>query len=148
MRAMEADGYHPSIYVTAIFEAKSCENLYKRIADAGYDPKTLFFGDEPIFEVQAGDRDVRVATLSALAGEVKRNGRDGLAIQRYKGLGEMNPDQLWETTMDPKTRKMIKVTMEDAVEADQMFTMLMGENPELRRKFIEENAALATDLDV
>ena len=148
MRAMEADGYHPSIDVTAIFEAKSCENLYKRISDAGYEPKTLFFGDEPIFEVQAGDRDVRVATLSALAGEVKRNGRDGLAIQRYKGLGEMNPDQLWETTMDPKTRKMIKVTMEDAVEADRMFTLLMGDAVEPRRDYIERYAAGVKDLDI
>ena len=148
MRAMEADGYHPSIDVTAIFEAKSCENLYKRIAEAGYDPKTLFFGDEPIFEVQAGDRDVKVATLSALAGEVKRNGRDGLDIQRYKGLGEMNPDQLWETTMDPKTRKMIKVTMEDAVEADRMFTLLMGDAVEPRRDYIERYAAGVKDLDI
>ena len=68
--------------------------------------------------------------------------------QRYKGLGEMSTEQLWNTTMNPATRTLVRVTMQDAAEADQMFTMLMGENPELRRKFIEENAALVTDLDV
>ena len=68
--------------------------------------------------------------------------------QRYKGLGEMSKEQLWDTTMNPATRTLVRVTMEDAAEADQMFAMLMGENPELRRKFIEENASLVTDLDV
>ena len=68
--------------------------------------------------------------------------------QRYKGLGEMSKEQLWDTTMNPATRTLVRVTMEDAAEADEMFTMLMGENPELRRKFIEENASLVTDLDI
>lgn len=69
-------------------------------------------------------------------------------IQRYKGLGEMDPVQLWDTTMNPETRTMLKVTMEDAVEANETFTLLMGEDPELRRSFIEQNAKLVTDLDV
>ena len=68
--------------------------------------------------------------------------------QRYKGLGEMSTDQLWETTMNPATRTLIKVTMDDAVEADKMFSVLMGESPALRRQFIEENATLVTDLDI
>ncbi len=68
--------------------------------------------------------------------------------QRYKGLGEMSTEQLWDTTMNPATRTLIKVSMEDAVEADKMFNILMGESPALRRKFIEENATLVTDLDI
>ncbi len=68
--------------------------------------------------------------------------------QRYKGLGEMSTEQLWTTTMDPATRTLVRVSMKDAVEADKMFTILMGESPALRRQFIEENATLVTDLDV
>ena len=68
--------------------------------------------------------------------------------QRYKGLGEMSTEQLWDTTMNPATRTLVKVRMEDAFEADKTFTILMGENPSLRRQFIEENATLVKDLDI
>ena len=80
--------------------------------------------------------------------EYDKNATGKIEYQRYKGLGEMSKEQLWDTTMNPATRTLIRVTMQDAAEADQMFSMLMGESPELRRKFIEENASLVTDLDV
>ena len=73
---------------------------------------------------------------------------DSVGVQRYKGLGEMNPDQLWETTMDPNTRYLKKVNIEDAVEADRMFSMLMGEEVEPRKDFIMTNAKFVKNLDV
>jgi DNA gyrase subunit B len=89
-----------------------------------------------------------VNSLKEVLSFVKENGKHGMNIQRYKGLGEMNPQQLWETTMDPEKRTLLKVTVEDAVEADEMFTVLMGDQVEPRREFIETHALNVRYLDV
>ncbi|MBF0627205.1 MAG: DNA topoisomerase (ATP-hydrolyzing) subunit B [Magnetococcales bacterium] len=98
--------------------------------------------------LRKGASEVAVAGLEALLGWVMAEGRKGLSIQRYKGLGEMNPEQLWETTMDPTIRILLQVRVEDAIEVDSVFTTLMGDAVEPRRDFIQSNALNVVNLDV
>ncbi len=101
-------------------------------------------------EVRVLNKDGTVTKTSAadLLKFVSEKGKEGITIQRYKGLGEMNPEQLWSTTMDPTRRRLVRVAIEDAIQADQMFTILMGSNIESRRSFIEDNAVDVRNLDI
>jgi DNA gyrase subunit B len=103
---------------------------------------------EPPFTVTVGKEPEVAETFEALRGRVLDASKQGIQVSRFKGLGEMNADQLWETTMDPAKRLLVRVEVEDAAAADQVFSMLMGDAVEPRRIFIEENATNVKFLDV
>ncbi len=107
----------------------------------------IFFAQPPLFRIQKGDK-VRYVYSEQDKDRIAEEMGSNAVVQRFKGLGEMNPEQLWETTMDPETRRLIEVTVEDAAEADRLFSILMGEKVEPRRKFIEDNASEVKNIDL
>ena len=154
--------------VLEIYEAGEMEDLIKRLAKHDMDtadynkktetaealdvPKSKKEKDKPkqsgLFKISGDGVEEEFGGLKEILHFVKSNGKKGMHIQRYKGLGEMNPQQLWETTMDPDKRTLLKITIEDAVAADQMFTVLMGDKVEPRREFIEEHSRAVRFLDI
>jgi DNA gyrase subunit B len=102
----------------------------------------------PPYRLTAGERVLEASSLREVVDDIVRDARKGLDIQRYKGLGEMNPEQLWNTTMNPETRTLLQVRLADAYTADQIFSTLMGDEVEPRRKFIEANALDVKNLDI
>jgi DNA gyrase subunit B len=119
-------------------EYKELKRLFSELMSPGYPP----------YAVENGNQKAKLRSLKELSDFILESGKKGQYIQRYKGLGEMNPEQLWETTMNPETRVLLQVRIEDAVEANDIFSTLMGDEVEPRRKFIEEYALTVKNLDV
>ena len=140
MTDADVDGSHIRTLVLTFFYRRM-----QALIDQGY----LYIAQPPLFRVQVGrqvdyayteeQKDVLMAKVA---------GRRGVQVQRYKGLGEMNPDQLWETTMNPDTRQMLQVNIDDVVEVDNVFTMLMSEAVAPRKSFIQAHARSVKNLDV
>jgi DNA gyrase subunit B len=139
MADADVDGAHiRTLLLTLLFRK------LQPLVDAGH----IYIAQPPLFMVKAGKEEVYCYNEKEREEAIVRMGKKNVMVQRYKGLGEMNPEQLWRTTMNPETRTFLKVTSEDAVEADRIFTILMGEQVEPRRQFIEENAISVKNLDV
>ncbi len=139
MTDADVDGSHIRILMLTFFF-----RFMRPLIENGH----VYIALPPLYKIAKGKQELYFYNDEDLEKYYAENGRKSGELQRYKGLGEMNPEQLWETTMDPQNRTLLKVTMEDAIEADRLFSILMGEQPELRREFIEQNAKLVTDLDI
>jgi DNA gyrase subunit B len=139
MTDADVDGAHIRTLLLTLFF-----RYMRPLIDAGY----VYIAQPPLYKIKKGKVDYYVYSDKELADKVKELGEKGLAIQRYKGLGEMNPGQLWETTMNPESRTLLQVTLEDAIRADEIFRVLMGDEVEPRRYFIETHAKEVVDLDI
>jgi DNA gyrase subunit B len=132
-----------------IYSGAAIARLVAVIEEHGFSTTDLPLSEKPVMWLASGDdKKIEVFSLFDLLEKVRLQGRKGVDIQRYKGLGEMNPEQLWETTLNKDNRKLLRVALEDAVKADEIFTVLMGDEVEPRRAFIENNALNVTNLDI
>lgn len=139
MTDADVDGAHIRILLLTFFF-----RFMRPLIENGH----VYAAKPPLYKVSRGKDEKYFYSDEELEAWYAENGRKGCAQQRYKGLGEMNATQLWETTMNPENRILVQITMDDAIEAEKTFNQLMGEDPELRRQFIEENASLVDDLDI
>ncbi|RJQ32533.1 MAG: DNA topoisomerase (ATP-hydrolyzing) subunit B [Peptococcaceae bacterium] len=139
MSDADVDGSHIRTLLLTFFY-----RYMRPLIESGY----VFIAQPPLYRVKKGKSNHYVYNDAELEKLLAKIGREGCSIQRYKGLGEMDPIQLWDTTMDPDTRTVLQVTLSDTIEADNIFSMLMGDQVEPRREFIQENARLVRNLDV
>jgi DNA gyrase subunit B len=147
---MQATAESNAVHVVEIIEAREIAKINKALEKYDLSLDDYIEKEKPLFEyvLEPKKENLVLFSLRELFEKIRTNGREGLTLQRYKGLGEMNPEQLWETTMDPAKRRILKVTLDDAVEADETFTVLMGDNVEPRRQFIERYAKSVRNLDI
>jgi DNA gyrase subunit B len=140
-----------------LHEVKEMERLFEQLAQYGLDIDDYFLVQEESvageklrtrYALESEGKMIDVAGVSQILPEVLRLGKHGIEIKRFKGLGEMNAEELWETTLDPTKRMLLRVTLEEAGEAERLFSTLMGEDVERRRQFIEDHALEAKNLDV
>ena len=131
-----------------LWEVGKIDQILKKMEGAGFEQVAGISDSQAIYRVRTESSEKDVKDYTELLQAIKDAGMSGASIQRYKGLGEMNPEQLWETTMDPERRKLLQVKLEDAVESERIFTTLMGDKVEPRRLFIEQNALEVRNLDI
>ncbi|MFH1642331.1 MAG: DNA topoisomerase (ATP-hydrolyzing) subunit B [Nanoarchaeota archaeon] len=139
MTDADVDGAHIRTLILTFFY-----RYLKPLIEEGY----LYIAQPPLFRVKKNKKEMYLYNEEKLENTLAEIGKDGVTIQRYKGLGEMNPGQLWSTTMDPGNRTLLQVMLEDAVEADKIFTILMGDQVQPRREFIQEHAKDVVNLDI
>ena len=137
------------VFVARIYEQTELENQVRTILDFGVDPRHWGESDDADYRLQVdGGEALDLGSLEDVLTHVRKAGQKGVDVQRYKGLGEMNHDELWATTMDPARRTLLRVQMADGAEADRLFSLLMGESVEPRRQFVEQHALEVRNLDV
>ncbi len=139
MTDADVDGSHIRILILTFFY-----RYMRELIESGH----VYIAQPPLYKVSKNKKEQYLYSDEALEKYMAETGKDGVNIQRYKGLGEMNAEQLWDTTMDPDNRTLLQVSLENAIEAEEIFTILMGDAVEPRREFIEQNAKLVMNLDV
>ena len=139
MTDADVDGSHIRILILTFFY-----RYMRELIESGH----VYIAQPPLYKVSKSKKERYLYSDDALEDYLEEEGKEGVNIQRYKGLGEMNADQLWDTTMDPDNRTLLQVTLDNAIEAEEIFTILMGDAVEPRREFIQQNAKLVMNLDV